>query len=192
MAAWDAIIAVQAARCFGRLEPISAGHDLKTMHVVLSTALELAIFAGGLSTMALGLKRARAVRASRNWPVVEGKVISSTVRKRITGAGAHAPGIHPFLPEIVYRYRVDGREYESQVLYMGGRIRQSMRQAHEEVARYPSGSIVPVRYAPENPARACLQPTGGACWLLAATGMAAAVVGTLLLAGVADVGALIG
>ena len=161
------------------------------MQAVLSTALDLAIFAGGLIAMAVGLKRARAVRASRHWPVVEGEVISSTVRKRITGAGAHAPGLHPFIPEIVYRYRVDGREYESQVLYLGGRIRQTMRQAHEEVARYPSGSIVDVRYAPENPERACLQPTGNACWLLAATGMIAAVVGMLLLAGVTSIGAVI-
>ena len=142
--------------------------------------------------MIVGLKRARAVYASRHWPVVQGEVISSTVRKRITGAGAHAPGIHPFLPEIVYRYRVDGQEYESQVLYMGGRIRQTMRQAHEDVARHPLGSIVEVRYAPENPQRACLKPSGNACWLLAATGMGTAVVGALLLAGVVNVGALIG
>lgn len=93
---------------------------------------------------------------SEKWPYVEGKVIKSKpaglVRKR--------RGTMPILygVDIRYTYGVNGLEYTSDVVLIGGVTPADSSEIYERyLERYPKGSIVKVYYNPARPENAVLE-----------------------------------
>lgn len=96
----------------------------------------------------------RLVYQSENWAETNGLVISSKVC-RFEGRRIS------YSPEIVYRYTVNGKNYESRDINYGFRDGDK-READEKVSLYPAGSQVKVFYAPSSPEQACLETGGSA------------------------------
>ena len=64
-----------------------------------------------------------------------------------------------YRPEVTYHYTVDGREHLASRTRFGDRFGISFSApAVRTVRRYPVGSSVTVRYNPEDPAEAVLEP----------------------------------
>ncbi len=131
----------------------------------------------GIPGVALALRDAWRGSASRQWPTVNGIVITSgvaTVRHETTlpdGGHLHHAGHHGGRRKgrkamtstsstmIRYRYTVNGEEFDSTRVYFGDeRASSGYGVAHKISLRYPLGSTVHVRYNPQNPARSLLEP----------------------------------
>jgi hypothetical protein len=97
-----------------------------------------------------GLKRSA---GSKNWPVVEGKVISSDI-------ASQTYLITQYSPEISYEYSVNGTPYSRRGTTFGREVLRSKEAALACVAEYPPGKVVAVYYDPNNPEVAALEPRG--------------------------------
>ncbi len=87
-------------------------------------------------------------RASADWPVVPGRIVTSEVTTHTDEEGT------TYSDEIEYVYTVEGTEYEADVVVIGGHP----YGAHNVVARYPLNAEVSVAYDPNKPSRAVLEP----------------------------------
>ncbi len=117
------------------------------------------IFAGlGGFLVRKGLAYRGAAEAMSTWPVVEGEILDSTVRKRVD-SGYEGADITRYIPEVRYACKIGGVAQEGTTIRVGlgdfGYI--SEQQAREHVARYPAGARVAVRYDPENPKTTVLE-----------------------------------
>lgn len=112
----------------------------------------LLIFGGLL----LNLVRMRSrMQAAGNWNRVEGVIIASEVEQPPTHV---SDDLNDASPVIRYRYRVDGRDLESDQVGIGGQPMTTRVLAGRQVARYPVGAHVDVYVDPTNPAEALLEP----------------------------------
>lgn len=145
-----------------------------------ATWLPVLLLALGIGLVASGALRLKRLRASRDWPNTEGEVLVSTVNRRLTSPGGATGVSHIIYPRIVYRYTVDGHDYQGSVIELGGRFRMTASQAAERAREFPEGARVPVHYDPTRPERACLLRTG-AGGVAHAVGGAALIVGALAL-----------
>lgn len=110
------------------------------------------------------------------WPIVTGKVVSSEVVKRIDKTGDGPTTV--FVPHVLYAYNPDGVRRDGRFIQIGLEERGCAgKLARDYVDKYSVGSRVPVRYDPQNPANAVLEPgqIGGGSNLLA--GILLALVG---------------
>lgn len=87
-------------------------------------------------------------RASADWPVVPGRIVTSKVTAHTDEEGT------TYSDKIKYVYTVEGTKYEAGVVVIGGHS----YGAHNVVARYPQGAEVSVAYDPNKPSRAVLEP----------------------------------
>ena len=128
-----------------------------------------------------GNRYLRIAAATAQWPIVTGEVVSTDVVKRIDRT-QDGPSTY-FVPQVHYVYHADGVRRDGSVIRVG--MENSgyplERQAREYLARYLAGSKVPVRYDPQAPENAVLEPgqVGGGRNLLAGI--------LLLLVGIAGV-----
>ena len=90
------------------------------------------------------------IRAARHWPVARARVICSKINRNSKG-GRWAT--------VRYAYEVRGAQHQSTRLSFV-QTNLSGPQADAVLARYPSGAEVEVRYDPDRPAYAVLEPTG--------------------------------
>ena len=93
-------------------------------------------------------------RASAAWPVVNGQIVTSEVTTHTDREGT------TYSDRIKYVYTVDGVEYQSSVVVIGGHE----YSAHNVVARYPLNAKVSVAYDPSKPSRAVLEPGVESYW----------------------------
>lgn len=109
--------------------------------------------------LAIGLiqDRARLLligQQSLEWPTVVGEVIAAE-----SAQIARSPTGRSWRTRIQYRYRIDGRDYQSARLsfsrQIGGRTRL---QADDELRQFVPGGPVVIHYDPLRPHRAVLQP----------------------------------
>lgn len=125
--------------------------------------IALACFLLGPAFLLLGLRAYRVTSGSENWPKVEGVIYSSEVRQ---------PGNsrdRKFYLVIKYRYKVDGRNYENNVIY----FQTNTGTSHLYPIKGKSGSLfspgldpddykvnqeVTVYYKPNQPEVAALRP----------------------------------
>ncbi len=128
-----------------------------------------------------GNRYLRVAAAAAQWPIVTGEVVSNDVVKRIDRT-QDGPSTY-FVPQVHYVYDADGVSRDGSVIRVGMENSgyPSEGQAREYLARYSVGSKVPVRYDPQNPANAVLEPgqVGGGRNVLAGT--------LLMLVGIAGV-----
>lgn len=90
------------------------------------------------------------IREARHWPVARARVVSARINRNSKG-GRWAT--------IRYAYEVRGARHESSRLSFV-QTNLSGPEADAVLARYPSGAEVEVRYDPQRPAYAVLEPTG--------------------------------
>ncbi len=124
-----------------------------------------------------------AARRARAWPVAPGIVaVSRTARRWGLGNGVWAAGLW-YVPEITYRYEVDGRVHSGNRVFLSDAGFSKRRRAQEIIDRYPPGAAVSVLYNPANPKRTCLEPVRrerralGTAVLLVAIAAAALIAG---------------
>ncbi|MBI5960617.1 MAG: DUF3592 domain-containing protein [Chloroflexi bacterium] len=121
---------------------------------IVVTALPIALIAVFFAVRALSSQRQ--VRATRAWPTVDGRVLSSGVEARRSRSGSgHSTS---FYPAVVYEYVVNGQRYMNNVVNPGQPIGIGFRgMVEKKVARYPVGNAVPVYYNPQNPGESVLE-----------------------------------
>ena len=117
-------------------------------------------------------------KASESWPTVNGTVLESDLEK-------HSGESTTYSANIVYRYTVEGEDFDSDRVWFGGGYSTSNRSEMQDVVReYPVGQAVTVHYSPENPAEAVLKPGAfTSSYVLYVIGLVFLVIGGLMLAG---------
>ena len=101
----------------------------------------------GLVLILYGQLQRRRARASAEWPVVSGKIVTSEVTSHTHDDGT------TYSADIEYVYTVEGIEHRSNVLVIGGHP----YGAQGAVSRYPLGKTVSVSYDPGKASRAVLE-----------------------------------
>ncbi len=93
---------------------------------------------GGILTTIWGLRSWRQTRRVGHWPIVDGTIESSTAQSIDDD----------LLPEIVFRYEVDGKQYRNTIMLPSGTLPSQELAKHLE-EDYPVGKTVSVRYHPD-------------------------------------------
>lgn len=119
----------------------------------------------------------KSIRAT-HWPVAEGVVQASTM-KRHTSNGSH--GGDTFSPEVSYTFQANGASFTGNKISFG-QMSSSTDYAQRILDRYPVGKKVSVYYDPANPSEAVLE-TGihGGTWVLLAVGTIFMLAGSMFL-----------
>lgn len=124
----------------------------------------------GLSMLGAGLIRYWSARASLNWPVTEGTVVFAKGQES-RNVSVDEEGDKTFSTThsapLAYRYVVDGRTYYSNTRRFGALAGAGEDWAAGILEKYPEGKGVVVRYKPDDPFEAVLEPgvTSEAYWL---------------------------
>ena len=106
---------------------------------------------GGVYLLVLLCRSLRMGLASKYWPSVRGIVKESSVEENWQSEGGTV-----YRPKIVYSYRVNDCEYESDRSFSW--IRSGWRKrAAKIVERYPQGGNVEVFFNPDDPSQAVLE-----------------------------------
>jgi len=124
----------------------------------------------GLVFILYGELKRKQARASLDWPVAAGRIVTSKV------TSSTSEGDTTYSADIEYVYTVEGVEHDGDVVVIGGHE----YALHSVVARYPRGKTVSVSYDSEKVSRAVLEP-GVESYLLHKWG-AAIVSGSLFMA----------
>ncbi len=126
---------------------------------------------------------------SKNWPIVEGRVVSSEVKtfedKRRDSQG-HEKIVFIYGAEISYEYFVDKIKYSSNKISFGDYKSESENRAKEIVDKYPVEKQIKVHYNPENHSLSVIE--SGASWntyFILAIGLFFSFFGFLYVAGYA-------
>ena len=120
-------------------------------------------------------------KASEQWPQTQGEVLESELNESRDDNGK------TYAAHVIYRYSLDGGEFESDRIWFGGDYSTSNRsEMFEVVKKYPIGQAVTVYYSPDDPAEAVLIPGAyTSSYLLFGIGMVFLAIGSLLLVGFA-------
>lgn len=118
-------------------------------------------------------------KASEHWPQTQGEIIESELETS-RGDNGTMYGAH-----VVYRYSLDGGEFESDRIWFGGDYSTSNRsEMFEVVKQYPVGQAVTVYYSPDQPSESVLMPGAyTSSYILFAIGMVFLGIGGSLLLG---------
>ncbi len=115
---------------------------------------------GGLFVSLWGLRVLRQARRVRQWPTTQGVIDT-----------CHASDeANDLLPEIVFGYRVDGRDYHRRFEFPEG-THPSPEFSRQYCERYPAGKVVEVYYDPQDPETATLEPGSQGDWMILALGI---------------------
>ena len=108
------------------------------------------------------------VARSRSWLIANGATTRSEIVRERTRNGT----IHRAVIE--YAYSVNGRDYHSSKLSIGGDINTSASsRAERRCAKYPIGGPLQVFYDPEDPSSCCLERRADTAPLLTWIGVGA-------------------
>ncbi|MFX0211429.1 MAG: DUF3592 domain-containing protein [Candidatus Hodarchaeota archaeon] len=119
---------------------------------------KLAFVIGGLISGFVGLilfyafiKCLRLGLGSKNWPKVEGEIVSSSIVEDDEG----------FKPEISFTFNVYGVDYTGSAYNPNELVARSIVgkiSAEKKIAEYPVGKTVEIYYNPDDPRKAVLEP----------------------------------
>ncbi len=125
----------------------------------------------GLVALAGGYHFYQKSLAAKDWPTVDGKVMTSEISRTRSRSGRRRRSRNMYSADIVYEYSVDNIIYRSERVSFGDYRSSSPAHAREVVDNYPVGASVRVYFDPENPATAVLEPgTMGGLWIPFLTG----------------------
>ena len=134
----------------------------------------------GLILTVVGLSTLRQWQASKQWPIVPARIVSS----RVLETPCFEDQIM-FKPVVSYTFLTGGGEVTGNDIAFVGKMYGTRERAAKEISHYPAGVIVKVRYNPDALAESVLIRRGGlAGFLLMLSGLAC-IIGTLLAAQVA-------
>lgn len=102
----------------------------------------------GAASAAVGV-----ARASRQWPIVAGRVVRAELRPN-----RRANLLPGYRVLVRYQYTLDGEEYEGKDIAAGDFPHRSANRAARRAARYPLGATIGGRYFPQRPEIAVLEP----------------------------------
>jgi hypothetical protein len=119
----------------------------------------------GVLLLAIFVAVWRRSRAAQRWPHVVGQVISSKVEVYESTARRR------YVPRVRYNYKVAGRAFESESIYLDAEVAGSRGYAEKIAGRYPAGSLVTVHYDPADPSLCALDRSPGLTWLLLGIGL---------------------
>ena len=88
-------------------------------------------------------------RCSRKWPVVEGTITQSWVRKWKQVKNGSQTSTYHYAPEVRYSYYVNGRELYGRNICFGREWNTSGGAADHTIAKYPVGKKVQVWHHPQ-------------------------------------------
>jgi hypothetical protein len=105
--------------------------------------------------------QSRRARRIATWPVLPGRIVSSTTESFVVMPGNKARHVRMYKPLVEYAYDVGGKEYRGTTLGHGGDTATSSESsAVARAARYATGQTVDVRCDPDDPASAVLEIGG--------------------------------
>jgi hypothetical protein len=123
----------------------------------LSTVIFLLIFfAVGAGLMVWGGIVLRNASVSKEWPAVQGEIVSSYVDSSSDEDGT------TYSADIEFQYVVDDRRLTADTVNFGEYGSSNRNHAADIVAKYPVGKMVTVYYDPAEPETAVLEP--GVTW----------------------------
>ena len=101
--------------------------------------------------------------ASASWPTTDGEVSVSDLQRDYSGSSGVT-----YRAEVAYKYQVGGRQLVADRVFFGDALSTSWAAgALRETVKYQVGSHVRVRYDPNNPECAVLEPgTNGVVYFL--------------------------
>jgi hypothetical protein len=120
-------------------------------------------------------------KASEQWPQTQGEVLESELHESRGDDGT------TYAAHVIYRYSLNGGEFESDRIWFGGDYSTSNRSEMFEIVKmYSVGQAVVVYYSPDDPTEAVLMPGAyTSSYLLFAIGVVFMAIGSLLLVGFA-------
>ena len=99
-----------------------------------------------------------------HWPTVGGTILESTIESKTSSSQSRdsqgsttRKTTTQYVPRIRYQYRVEGQEYENNILQKIGNP-GPQRAAQQIVQQYPQGSPTTVYYDPADPQNSVLVP----------------------------------
>lgn len=121
---------------------------------------------GGTTVLIIGIFTARRARASRQWPMVKGVIVSSRILKELSSSSGNSQtrsvaNDYQYKPEVAFEYTVLGAKYLSNKVSVADYSTNSTSHAEQVTARYPEGKTVDVFYDPDNPEYAVLEQRAG-------------------------------
>jgi hypothetical protein len=134
----------------------------------------------GAGAIYIGVQDMRAARDSVTWPAVDGRVIRTSIQVERGGRDGASSGSVTYRPVVVYEYSVNGVTHEGQRISIGEYATADEADARRTVDKYPLGAAVRVRYRPDRPAQALLEPgLQGVPWFFLGVGGVFVLVGLL-------------
>jgi hypothetical protein len=142
-------------------EPIPGTTNEQTMLLIVGVLL-IVFCAIGAYLIYAGIKNRRLAKASELWPTAGGKVLGADISKRVYRDKDRRTTTF-YTPRVHYTYSVGSTDYEGDVIRFGDVEQGHISLAEAIIAKYPTGSVVAVRYDPDDPKRATLetQSAGG-------------------------------
>lgn len=135
--------------------------------MILKTVLLLICLLGASMTV-FGIYFIGLGYAARDWPMVEGQVISTSVRVDTSmsdeGDRSQREAARRYYPEISYRWTLGGQSYTGSRYRLGTTYAKfkTKTEAQSAAAAYPPDSAITVHYDPEHPDQAVLDPAPSA------------------------------
>ena len=135
----------------GALAETTIDSAVKPYFIVGGASATIFFLSVGAMLIRKGNRYRHIAATAAQWPIVTGAVVSSKVVKHTDSDSGDY-----FIPKVQYLYEVDGISQNGHVIRAGLEDRgyPLEQQARDDVAKYPVGSQVPVRYDPQNPADA--------------------------------------
>ena len=109
------------------------------------------ILVGGV-ILYFGVESLFAANASKSWPTVQGKILSSSVDSKRSDKGGTT-----YHAEVLYEYNVGGQTQSSHDVAFGGYGSSDPSHARSIVNKYRAGADVTVYYSPSNSSKAVLE-----------------------------------
>lgn len=122
----------------------------------------------GLIITALGMQEIQKAIVSKQWPSVQGTIITSKVTPMNSGQSGYS-----YKPDITYKFKINETEIDGNKLRFGEKSYPKSGTAQGIVKKFQPGEEYPVYYDPKDPSNAILQPgIHGSAWLIPGIGVA--------------------
>lgn len=145
--------------------------------ILLIVGLSFLLAGGGIGFF-VGKPILDKAKASESWPSVEGEVLESRLES------SRSKGKTSYSALVVYRYSVEGEEFEGDRVWFGQYSTNKRSEMHKIVKEYPAGKAVTVYFSPDDASEAVLQPGAfTSSYMVYSIGLLAFGVGCLLVLG---------
>jgi len=131
----------------------------------------------GAGIIAYGIRLIREAKASLSWPVVDGQVLHSEVTSKVERSSSSSKNSgHTYRTvyqvELTYQYDIAGAMHHGSRITVSDGTYSRHASAMAVAARYPKGAKVTVRYRPDKPEVALLEPGARAStWIVPLAGV---------------------